>query len=415
MTEETKLRVRTVRLIEVIDAVQSNLRLSSPSTTVDACDAAVKAAFASLGEEQGCGRKLFNRDVVYGHGYRGQSAVREFATDLHAAFNGRMGPLLKRVREADQEAVVTTIQGLVTTRGWLDERIANGLLQRLSFKVHQRFPLETRDEIRGVVHLALAVWAAEGSFDAHLRRGYQPSLTNMTDWIGLKVINVLRRRGQDALLREMRGSRTDREFKADGKIAADALDVTSFDVVKDYDEDGVPTGETMIVDRSTDEDSGIDPEFLELARDCLKAARSKAHDRLLRVLDLMCVGASRQEIADQEGITILRAGHLTARVRGDLREAVVTLDMARAILRYIVAEPFATRGEIIEDLGYSRVQVDRAVRLLGTRGMLAVHTGHSYRATDAGLSGEESLRLTFGMPSERHGVIVHEGSWGSGT
>ncbi len=178
MTEETKLRVRTVRLIEVIDAVQSNLRLSSPSTTVDACDAAVKAAFASLGEEQGCGRKLFNRDVVYGHGYRGQSAVREFATDLHAAFNGRMGPLLKRVREADQEAVVTTIQGLVTTRGWLDERIANGLVQRLSFKVHQRFPLETRDEIRGVVHLALAVWAAEGSFDAHLRRGYQPSLTN---------------------------------------------------------------------------------------------------------------------------------------------------------------------------------------------------------------------------------------------
>ena len=390
---ETKLRVRTVRLIEVIDAVQSNLRLSSPANTVEAFDAAVKAAFASLGEEHGCGRKLFNRDVVYGHGYRGRAAVTEFATDLHAAFNGRMSPLIKRVRDAEQEAVVTAIQGLVTTRSWLDERVANGLVQRLTFKVRGAFPLESKEEVQGMVHLAIGEWGARGTFDAYLRKGWYPSISRMADWIGQDVINVLRRRGQDALLREMRGSRTDREFRNEGKIATDALDVTAYDIVKDYDDDGVPTGEVMIVDRSTDEDSGIDPEFLELARDCLKAARPKAHDRLLRVLGLMCGGASRQEIADQEGITMLRAGHLTARVRGDLREAVVTLDMARAVLRYIVAEPFATRGEIIEDLGYSRVQVDRVVRLLGTRGMLAVHTGHSYLATDAGRSGEESLKL----------------------
>jgi hypothetical protein len=65
------------------------------------------------------------------------------------------------------------------------------------------------------------------------------------------------------------------------------------------------------------------------------------------------------------------------------------------ILKVIIEEPFSTRSEIIEDLGYSRVQFDRAVRLLGTRGLLAVHTGHSYLATDAGLAGRESLRLTF--------------------
>jgi len=382
------LRARTARLIEVIDAV----RLQNPDSP-ETCDSLVREAFASLGDSQGCGRKLFNRDVVYGHGYRGRHAVEEFAAELYKAIQGDMRDLIARVKREEQEAVALTLQGNVTTREWLNQRLESGLVNRLSYKLRARFPLETREDIVGAVHIAIGQWGAEGSFDAHLRRGYQPSLSNLADWIGRKIINQLRRRGQDALLREMRGSRTDREYHNEGKIADDAMDVTSFSVVYATDDNGKALqGQFDIMD-DADEESEFDAEFLDLARDCLRAARPQSHERLLRVFDLMCGGASRQEIADSEGITVLRAGHLTARVRSDLRESSITLKMAKTILEYVIEEPFSTKNEIQGDLEYPPAHFNRAIRLLGGRGLLTIHKGDSYLATDAGRAQGETLVL----------------------
>lgn len=387
--DKTVLRARTVRLIEVIDTVRSQ-NPDSPQT----CDSLVREAFATLGEAQGCGRKLFNRDVVYGHGYRGRQAVEEFAGELYNALQGNMRDLLSRIKREEQESVVLSLQGNVSTREWLNQRLESGLVNRLCYKLRHRFPLETREDIVGAVHIAIGVWGAEGSFDSHLRRGYQPSLSNLADWIGRKIINQLRRRGQDALLREMRGSRTDREYHNEGKIAVDAMSVTSFSIAQVLDPDGKAVkGQFDIVDNSSEEESGVDAEFLDLARDCLRAARPQSHERMLRVFDLMCAGASRQQIADEEGITTLRAGHLTARVRSDLRESLITLKMAKTILEYVIEEPFSTKNEIQGDLEYPPVHFNRAIRLLGFRCLLTTHEGDSYLATDAGRTQGATLQL----------------------
>ena len=113
-------------------------------------------------------------------------------------------------------------------------------------------------------------------------------------------------------------------------------------------------------------------------RALIRAGHRGAADRYQRVFDALIGGATRDEIALKEGVSVLRASHLAGRVRKTLREGPVTVGNAQRILRLVAEEPWSTRDEIQADLRLDAVETRRALAYLCEQGILDEATGESY-------------------------------------
>tara|TARA_Y100000310_G_scaffold322020_1_gene380499 strand:- start:114 stop:1331 length:1218 start_codon:yes stop_codon:yes gene_type:complete len=333
--------------------------------------------------------KVVRRDVVLGLGYLGRGAQDRFSHELGEGFrSGNFSLIVDRTPKRDRALVKSVLTSLpcvgVTTARWLNEQLAHhNLVERLTTALTYKFRWENREALRGDVHMSIARWGAGGVMDEYLAKDRPPSFSLMTQWVAQKTTSRLYRRGQDALHREMRGTRTESECRH-GAMSEAAMDATDWrTAVVQGEEDSFTT---VVVDPNDPRDNEGEPsngDRLGLLRDLIRVARPRAADRYVRVLDYLSTGMTKDEIADTEGIQPLRAGKLTQRVRDDIKKSEVTVEDAVKILQYVADEPYATTTDILDDLSLESENAIKALRLLALRGLIA-EEGESFVVTAAG-------------------------------
>ena len=418
-TPEKKMEA-SIRAIHIATV----LRLLNQQRPLDATTApnALKAAIKQAAVENNTESRRVHRNFVWALDYRGRGAQNRAALDLIApdapdfkvkvsthlsAFDAAY--VLKELGAQKAPRTITVPTPVVNptpvaneptaTAIWLNEQIAKGLLDRITNAVKSRYPIEELEDVQGEVHLRVAHWCAKGSFDDHLAEGHPPSVSRMAAWVGNRVKSRLGRRGQDALWRQMRGSRTESEFRKEEVHPESLIPDQVFRVGLEYSEEGAVVREVVIDPASleTQEDApepAVSPE--QALRMIIRASRPNAAQRYLKVLEGMVSEASRSDIANADGCSTSRAGKLTARVREDLKSVpmLFAISDARKVLRYIVEEPCITYSEIIEDLRMEGEEVDRALRLL-TDPEIAYITesnGRSFLATEIGMAAATTER-----------------------
>jgi hypothetical protein len=384
-----------------IAAVLARLNTARPFTELNAAKAlreSIKGAATDLTTES----RRVHRDMVWALDYRGRGAQDRLAIDL---IDPAAPVFAERVRQrlpaTDADHICAALNSVAdltpitpnpvraiatVTAVWLDDQIGqHNLIPRLTRTVCKRYPIEDSDDVTSMVGLLIAHWGANGSFDAHLAMDKPPSISRMAAWVGNRIKSALGRRGQDALWRQMRGSRTESEFRS-GTAHPDSLKAESiYEVAYEGGED-TPGGATVVVVDPRPHEPDLDTDHVrEALRNVIRASRPAAAQRYIRILEGMIAEDGKQELAAADGCSDLRASKLTQRVRADLREAAeITVTDARKILRYVVDEPFITHVEIVEDLDMETTDVDRALRLLHLSGYVTESDGRSYAATDEG-------------------------------
>jgi len=405
--------IRAIHIATVIRLINEQRPLN-PTTAPPGLKAAIKEAATVHNTES----RRVHRNFVWALDYRGRGAQDRAAMDLIDPTTPEFRLKVQRcLSTSDAAFVVAALDEIGTspkptpkptiitatptaetaptpTAVWLNEQIAKGLIDRLTHTVRNRYPIEDIEDVRSEVHLRIAHWCANGSFDEHLGMGKPPTISRMAGWVGNRIKSALGRRGQDALWREMRGSRTEVEYRNEGVHPESVLPYETFQVGFEGGDEGDPKSvQRVIIDPQSLEDAYADEVPSELSiheafKLVIRSSRPNASQRYIRILEGMVAEASRGEIATKDGCSPSRAGKLTARVREDLRNALLyTVSDARKVLRYVVEEPCITYMEIIEDLRMDGDDVDRALRFLTDPVMayLEESTGRSYKATDRGL------------------------------
>ena len=414
--------VRAIHIATVIRLINKARPLSDTTAPM-----ALKNAIKQAAIDNDTESRRVHRNFVWALNYRGRGAQNRAAVDLidPAATDFRVrvsqslsafdaAYVIKALDEAGQKTPTkkasrpsntpTTPKNApptpTATAVWLNEQISNGLIDHLINTVVRRYPVEDRDDVAGEVHLRIAHWGAKGSFDEHLELGNAPTVSRMAAWVGNRIKSALGRRGQDALWRQLRGSRTESEYRNE-EVHPDSVNPESVYSVA-LESDGTDDGavQRVIIDPRTLEDSLPVAETAVTAeaalRMIIRASRPNAAERYLKILEAMIADTNRSDIADQDGCSVGRAGKLTARVRADLKAApmLFTVSDARKVLRYIVEEPCITYTEIIEDLRMDGEEVDRALRLLMMNEIAYIteSNGRSFMATDIGLAAATGER-----------------------
>jgi hypothetical protein len=394
MPEPSIRALRIATVLNHINAARPITELTAPKVLRDS----IKAAATDLNTES----RRVHRDLVWALEYRGRGAQNRLAADLvDPAAPGFAERVRRRLPAVDSDYICATLDPSTTivtsappkrrtasaTSVWLDDQLQNhSLLPRLTRTVIKRYPVEEMDDVASMVGLLIAHWGANGSFDDHLAEGKAPSISRMAAWVGNRIKSALGRRGQDALWRQMRGSRTENEYRS-GTPHPDSLKAEStYDIAYEGGDDDTPgSGTVVVVDpRPHEPDLDVD-QVREALRNVIRASRPAAAKRYIRILEGMIAEDGKRELAASDGCSDLRASKLTQRVRADLREAAeITVTDARTILRYVVEEPFITHVEIAEDLNMEEAEVDKAIRLLHLSGYVTESDGRSYAATDEG-------------------------------
>jgi hypothetical protein len=400
--------IRATRIAAVLNILNSHRPLS-PDTAPDTLRLAIKQAAAELGTES----RRIHRDLVWAMGYRDRGAQDRAARDLidpacpafMSVVHAKMSPFdAAHVAGAIRTSTSTPTPIIVPpkkrsgpnpTSLWLNGQIVAGLIPRLVRTVHKRYPIEDIEDVRGEVHLRIAHWCSRGSFDAHLAEGHPPTISRMSAWVGNRIKSSLGRRGQDALWRQMRGSRTETEWRSQAVHPESVTPDMVYTVgLESGGEEGVV--QQVVIDPKSLVEPETPPNNATLRatlRSVIRAKRPNAAARYIRVLESMVEEIPRAEFAEAEDISVRRTSKLTARVRDDLRSAMwSTVSDARKILRYVIEEPYITHGELSEDLRIDSEAVDRAVRLLTDPeiGYISDAGGRSYAVTGIG----EEVALT---------------------
>ena len=401
--------VRAIHIATVIHCVNAQRPLT-PTTAPAILKAAIKEAAATHNTES----RRVHRNFVWALDYRGRGAQDRAAQDLVDPVSPDFRLRVKRCLSTTDASHVIDALALSPrnmnyptpkhteikvptpkhnpTSVWLNEQIAKGLIDRLTHTVRNRYPIEDIEDVRSEVHLRIAHWCHKGSFDAHLAENHPPTISRMSAWVGNRIKSALGRRGQDALWREMRGSRTEVEYRKEEVHPESLAPYQAYQVGLEGGDGDPKSVQRVIIDPRSLEDAYSEAPDAMSIHDAFKlvirTSRPNAAQRYIRILEGMVADVSRGEIASSDGCTPSRAGKLTARVREDLRTACFsTISDARKVLRYVVEEPYITHGEIIEDLRMESGDVDRAMRLLTDPEMayLAETNGRSYSATERGL------------------------------
>ena len=263
--------------------------------------------------------------------------------------------------------------------------------------------METIENLQSHANFWLWKWASIGQFDEHLAEHGSIKPSVLAAWLSGKMTRELFYRGKDALTRELTGSRTQQErsrgtehpdsilLDVDApEVAFEPLNQQGFSMTKSRV--GSQVGANIHPYQAPFNPDTIDqPEDprIDYLKDIIRLSRKKASNRYIKIFDWMREGYSRDEIADLEGCSSIRAMHLTQKVRDTLKEGKVTTESARAILKEISDEPFST----VKDLeGLELKQTSKAIEILEHRNLVDVNRNGCYTITT---QGQEEL--SFGI------------------
>lgn len=311
--------------------------------------------------------------------------------------------VVKETPETKKAAVKRPAERTLTYH-WVELQMREQALDRRIAAILKKKNLESYDDLHSTTCLWLAEWANAGTFDPFLAEGKPPSVQTLAKWVGQKLHHDRYKNGTDALTRHMTGARTQCEVRhireaaeiaeRDGTPARQIL-MPGAQLVDPSTPKAIPVAmgsepATMadgfdLVDNSSalmfTGDREKDAEHA-LVRDIIRVRRPRAADRYGRVFDYIIAGTPKEQVAEQEGIALLRVNHLFQRVRDDMTGAPVLVDVALRILAMVSEEPWAELAEI--EAGFAgNPEVAPAIELLKVRGLLE-ERNRSYVATKAG-------------------------------
>jgi len=342
----------------------------------------IRDFIASETAQSGKRRSIIRRDLILQNGYRGAGAQATFAVDLKAALEGDASSLLSHLHERDRATVVEAIPSptpTLTTAVWLEEQCRERNLHiRLAASLKRDFPAEEYVECLSFAGLWVAKWSAAGAFDKVLAAEGTVRFGVMMTFLKRKHYSAIFVRGAEPLHR-LRGARTQHEIRMRAEtggdfLCADATASSEWETAWEGDSDEGTVAEVVVAREPSPEEQLAGAEDAAALRragaSLVRAAHRGAPDRYGRVYDAVMEGASREEIAQLEGVSELRAGHLTGKVRKSIREGEITVEIASKILHHVAKEPWSTRQEIQHDLSVSAVLVRRAIAFLLEQGLL---------------------------------------------
>ena len=276
------------------------------------------------------------------------------------------------------------------TRAWLEQALTErNLVERMVRIIRRRYPVEDADDVRGKVHEMIAYWAHNGSLDAELAQGNEPSPSRLAAWVANRIKGDLNKRGRDGLWRCIRGSRTLTEYQT-GEVHA----VTSDDAYEAHSivgDDEQVVGMEVIDPTPNIEQvhcTGIPRERVVAALQvAIRSAHPKKATRYLQVLEDVVLHQedAASTMQERDLVSNRRAHKLIGRVRDDIRQAGWSVvSHARAVLWELVREPYSTLDEMVVELRIPRPDLVRAVRLLEASGYIEHAGNNSYCPTDGG-------------------------------
>lgn len=291
------------------------------------------------------------------------------------------------------------------TGQWLEQQMRDSALDRkVAALLFRKFHREDYEDLLSEVHLWFAKWANLGTCDKFILDGKPPTVTILTIWVSQKIIHRMAREGQDALRRETMGSRTQLELEhRRGNGGEDYIIEKARRLDPDAPQaiwvgDG-ESGEGLHREFIAPEESPgflFDQGELSLVRDIVRVRRRRAADRYARFFDHLMNRTPKEEAASLEGVSELRVTHLYQRVRDDLRDAPVLIEVALKVLNVITTEPYSTFQEIEGDftpVKSSEADLKQAIQLLVMRGLATEAQGSSYAPTEAGRKALEARSL----------------------
>jgi hypothetical protein len=240
------------------------------------------------------------------------------------------------------------------TAQWFEAQIRdNALNRKVAALLHRKYPFERFDELLSEVGLWFVQWGNAGTCDQFIKDGKPPSVTILTIWMEGKFTQGLYKRGQDALTRETMGARTQGEVRVmretkTSYIRPDAAcgDPSAPETVMVGDEEEGTRRREFVAPEAVSE--LFDEVQLGLVRDLVEVTHARAADRYGRYFDHLIHGRTPQEVAALEGDSALRVSKISQRVRKDLEDAPVMLQIAMRVLQAISEEPFSEVDEVVE-------------------------------------------------------------------
>lgn len=272
------------------------------------------------------------------------------------------------------------------TAMWIEGQCRKGLIEDLEFRVQNTAELRLESlsgQVRDHIHSFLMVSIRRDAFRSWLLRGDPPKRSQLANWAKRKAINEYRRRGKDALGREMYGARTVSERKS-GEDTQDSIHPSVYTLIQHQDEGSDTVEPPTIKDPLTAEilEHSVQGSVgMSRVIDAIRRTKSRNPDRFEDLFLLMVDGYSTEEIGEYFDVSLNRAGNLMASLRQALRQAEQESRNAREIARYLDREPYATLEDIQEDLGVD--SPEKLIRTMSRRGHLTDHRG-SYTLTGFG-------------------------------
>jgi DNA-directed RNA polymerase specialized sigma24 family protein len=294
------------------------------------------------------------------------------------------------------------------TMDWLRGQMEQqGLHRRVAAILKRKYPNEDYEDLVSHVAYHFTIWGADGYCDQKLAEGKPPSASALAHWADNKLVQAWYAEGKDALGREFRGARTQKEMdrRREGQenfvfpsslrkdndapeahpVFSDKGEHAGWDYQCPKDLPGQPsTLEERAQREAGDLTSLFEADQLDLARDIVRARRARNPDRYARFFDHLIQGRSREETAAIEGVSSLRVTHLYSRVREDLREAPKLLVVALKVLLALQEEPNSTTEEIKVETSLAPKELHTALGLLSLRGLAKEDPGQSWALTASG-------------------------------
>lgn len=290
-----------------------------------------------------------------------------------------------------------------TTQRWLLEQMVESELDRKVASLLKRtYNREEYEELLSFVHLWFSKWGRAGTCDQYISEGKPPTAAILACWCEQKYSHHLSRIAQDALAREFKGVRTQMEVRVRKEKGNEGDFIHQEGVLSDpTTPESIWTGSAEdgnlsrdFIQPSVDPSEMFAQEELALARDIIRVRRRRASDRYTRFFDHLIGGLPKEEAAVLEGVSELRVTHLYQRVRDDLRQAPVLIEVALLVLRKITEEPYTTLEELEEEESLrENPDLHEALELLVLRGLATEERGSSFVSTPAGRSALEVRSL----------------------
>jgi len=292
----------------------------------------------------------------------------------------------------------STTPTMNATAEWLAKEVThNGLHEYLcrALARSSSFAREGVVDVEDHVNDAFAAWIKRDAFAKYLAEGKTPTRGNLVAWAKQVGANTMRDRGTDALHRELRGARTERERAShngsEGGMAPwAACTPGNFKALNgdnpEVDRDEWVGIDFVDVDALDAEEMLARTEILVTVEEAFRRSctRSQASaERFSRTFRCMAEGGTGDRLAGELGVSPLRAEKLAQEVRDRLRETEARVRDALTVMQAVEATPDLTPAEVEARVG-ELAHLPSTVKELVARGYVTLRKGDALALTPNG-------------------------------